>query len=110
MGVSQAISIPLGKGISGDENTAEFKLDCSVLQSGGMDCIQQSDGSQDIGTVGSITHKINVRATDDSYHMTQQRMKEVEEERKGIRYIFTKIVMLSFTSDKDFPPRYGLLM
>ena len=81
-----------------------------MLQSGGMDCIQQLDGSQDIGTVGSITHKINVRATDDSYHMTQKRMKEVEEERKEIRYIFTKIVMLNFTSDKDFPLRYGLLM
>lgn len=96
-GFQGAISIPLGKGISGDENTAEFKLDCSVLQSGGMDCIQQSDGSQDIGTVGSITHKINVRATDDSYHMTQQRMKEVEEERKGIS---TKVINMQKKGSK----------
>ena len=90
MFVSQSISIPVGKANSGDVNTAEFKLNCSVLQSsgqqGGMDCIQQSDGSKDIKTVGAITHKINVKATDDSYQMTQQRMKEVEEERKGVRY------------------------
>ena len=86
----QSISIPLSKANSGDDNTAEFKLDCSVLQSGGqqasMDCIQQPGGSKDIRTLGTITHKINVKATDDSYHMTQQRMKEVEEERKGVRY------------------------
>lgn len=88
-GFQGSISIPLSKSISGDENTAEFKLDCSVLQSAGMDCIQQPGGSQDIQTVGAITHKINVRATDDSYQMTQQRMKEVEEERKGIS---TKVI------------------
>lgn len=51
-----------------------------------MDCIQQPGGSKDIRTLGTITHKINVKATDDSYQMTQQRMKEVEEERKGVRY------------------------
>lgn len=50
-----------------------------------MDCIQQSAGSSDIGTLGAVTYKITVRATDDSYQMTQQRMKEAEEERKGIR-------------------------
>lgn len=55
-------------------------------QQGGMDCIQQSVGNNDIRTVGVVTHKINVKATDDSYQMTQQRMKEVEEERKGVRY------------------------
>lgn len=86
----QSISIPLGKANSGDESTAKFKLDCSVLQSGAqqgsMDCIQQPGGSKDIRTLGTITHKINVKATDDSYQMTQQRMKEVEEERKGVRY------------------------
>ena len=86
----QSISIPLGKTNSEDENTAKFQLDCSMLQSGGqqggMDCIQQSVGNNDIRTVGVVTHKINVKATDDSYQMTQQRMKEVEEERKGVRY------------------------
>ena len=87
----QSISIPLGKGNLGDANTAKFQLDCSVLhsrgqQQGGMDCVQQSGGSNDIRTVGPVTHKINVKATDDSYQMTQQRMKEVEEERKGVRY------------------------
>ena len=79
----QAISIPLG----GNENTAKFQLDCSVLHSGGQqDCVQQAGNSKDIKTVGAVTHKINVKATDDSYQMTQQRMKEVEEERKGVRY------------------------
>lgn len=86
----QSISIPLRKADSGDDNTAEFQLDCSAIQSGGrqggMDCIQQPGGSSDIRTVGTITHKINVKATDDSYQMTQQRMKEAEEERKGVRY------------------------
>lgn len=86
----QSISIPLGKANSGDENTAEFQLDCSAIlsggQQGGMDCIQQSRGSSDIRTLGAVTHKINVKATDDSYQMTQQRMKEAEEERKGVRY------------------------
>lgn len=85
----QSILIPLGKADSGDENTAEFQLDCSAIlsagQQGGMDCIQQSGGSSDIRTLGAVTHKITVRATDDSYQMTQQRMKEAEEERKGIR-------------------------
>ena len=86
----QSISIPLRKSDSGDDNTAQFQLDCSAIQSGGqqgqMDCIQQPGGSSNIRTVGTITHKINVKATDDSYQMTQQRMKEAEEERKGIRY------------------------
>lgn len=85
----QSISIPLRKADSGDDNTAQFQLDCSAIQSGGqqgrMDCIQQPGGSNDIRTVGTITHKINVKATDDSYQMTQQRMKEAEEERKGVR-------------------------
>ena len=85
----QSISIPLRKADSGDDNTAQFQLDCSAIQSGGqqgrMDCIQQPGGSSDIRTVGTITHKINVKATDDSYQMTQQRMKEAEEERKGVR-------------------------
>ena len=86
----QSISIPLRKADSGDDNTAQFQLDCSAIQSGGqqgqMDCIQQPGGSSSIRTVGTITHKINVKATDDSYQMTQQRMKEAEEERKGVRY------------------------
>ena len=85
----QSISIPLRKTDSGDDNAAQFQLDCSAIQSGGrqggMDCIQQPGGSSDIRTVGTITHKINVKATDDSYQMTQQRMKEAEEERKGVR-------------------------
>ncbi|XP_073242271.1 RNA polymerase II elongation factor ELL2-like isoform X2 [Porites lutea] len=88
-GYQGSVSIPL----KGDENTAKFELDCSVLQSprqqGGMDCVQQPSGSKDIRTVGTVTHKINVRATDDSYQMTQQRMKEVEEERKGVS---TKVI------------------
>ena len=91
----QSISIPLRKADSGDDNTAQFQLDCSAIQSGGrqgvMDCIQQPGGSSDIRTVGTITHKINVKATDDSYQMTQQRMKEAEEERKGIRYGRSKV-------------------
>ena len=90
--ILKSISIPLRKANSGDDNTAEFKLDCSAVQSGGqqgcMDCIQQPGGNNDIRTVGTITHKINVKATDDSYQMTQQRMKEAEEERKGVRYEF----------------------
>lgn len=57
-----------------------------------MDCIQQPGGSNNIRTVGTITHKINVKATDDSYQMTQQRMKEAEEERKGIRYSKSKVI------------------
>lgn len=57
-----------------------------------MDCIQQSAGSSDIGTLGAVTYKITVRATDDSYQMTQQRMKEAEEERKGIRQEITYLV------------------
>jgi len=89
----QSISIPLRK--DGDDNTAKFQLDCSAIQSGGrqgvMDCIQQPGGSSDIRTVGTITHKINVKATDDSYQMTQQRMKEAEEERKGVRYGRSKV-------------------
>ena len=56
-----------------------------------MDCVQQPSGSKDIRTVGTVTHKINVRATDDSYQMTQQRMKEVEEERKGVRQKLTEL-------------------
>lgn len=88
-GYQGSVSIPL----KGDENTAKFELDCSVLQSarqqGSMDCVQQPSGSKDIRTVGTVTHKINVRATDDSYQMTQQRMKEVEEERKGVS---TKVI------------------
>ena len=56
-----------------------------------MDCVQQPIGSKDIRTVGTVTHKINVRATDDSYQMTQQRMKEVEEERKGVRQKLTEL-------------------
>ena len=91
----QSISIPLRKSDSGDDNTAQFQLDCSAIQSGGqqgqMDCIQQPGGSSNIRTVGTITHKINVKATDDSYQMTQQRMKEAEEERKGIRYRKSKV-------------------
>lgn len=87
-GLQGSISIPLRKSDSGDDNTAQFQLDCSAIQSGGqqgqMDCIQQPGGSSNIRTVGTITHKINVKATDDSYQMTQQRMKEAEEERKGI--------------------------
>ncbi|XP_020601663.1 RNA polymerase II elongation factor ELL-like [Orbicella faveolata] len=87
-GLQGSISIPLRKADSGDDNTAQFQLDCSAIQSGGrqgvMDCIQQPGGSSDIRTVGTITHKINVKATDDSYQMTQQRMKEAEEERKGV--------------------------
>lgn len=92
-GYQGSISIPLGKADSGDENTAEFQLDCSAIlsagQQGEMDCIQQSVGSSDIGTLGAVTYKITVRATDDSYQMTQQRMKEAEEERKGIS---TKVI------------------
>ncbi|KAL9986337.1 hypothetical protein ACROYT_G000474 [Oculina patagonica] len=92
-GFQGSISIPLRKADSGDDNTAEFQLDCSAIQSGGrqggMDCIQQPSGSKDIRTVGTITHKINVKATDDSYQMTQQRMKEAEEERKGVS---TKVI------------------
>lgn len=37
-------------------------------------------------SLGSITHKINVNATDDSYKMTRDKMKVVEEERKEVRY------------------------
>ncbi|KAJ7384553.1 snRNA transcription by RNA polymerase II [Desmophyllum pertusum] len=91
--ISRSISIPLRKANCGDEGTAEFQLDCSAIPSGGrqggMDCVQQPGGSNDIRTVGTITHKINVKATDDSYQMTQQRMKEAEEERKGVS---TKVI------------------
>ena len=95
----QSISIPLRKADSGDDNTAQFQLDCSTIQSAGqqgqMDCIQQPGGSSNIRTVGTITHKINVKATDDSYQMTQQRMKEAEEERKGVRYSNSKVVIIT---------------
>ena len=47
-----------------------------------MDCVQQPSGSKDIRTVGTVTHKINVRATDDSYQMTQQRMKRLRKKEK----------------------------
>lgn len=34
---------------------------------------------------GSINHKINILATDDSYRMTQDRMKVAEEQRQEVR-------------------------
>ena len=57
----------------------------TVGNQGCLDCMQQVQGSNDISTFGTITHKINVMATDDSYQTTRVRMKEAEEERKEVR-------------------------
>ena len=67
-----------------EDGFAHFQFSCSAQQ-GSVDCIQQNKDSLDVLGIGMVTHKVNVLATDDSYHTTQQRMKEVEESRKGVR-------------------------
>ena len=84
----QLISIPLRKG-SADDGANKFQFTCSsmpaVSNQGCLDCVQQVRGSNNIATIGTITHKVNVMATDDIYQMTRVRMKEAEEERKEVR-------------------------
>ena len=84
----QFISIPVRKG-SAEDGNSKFQFNCSsmpaVSNQGYLDCVQQVCGSNDIATLGTITHKINVMATDDSFQTTRVRMKEAEEERKEVR-------------------------
>ncbi|XP_031564526.1 RNA polymerase II elongation factor ELL2-like [Actinia tenebrosa] len=71
-----------------ESNRRQFTFSCSTLQSTNsqscLDCIQQPGRSKAVMSLGSITHKINVNATDDSYKMTQDKMKVVEKERKEV--------------------------
>lgn len=69
---------------------------------GCLDCIQHSKNDKSVMSFGSINHKINVLATDDSYKMTQDRMKVAEEQRQEVRSVklcvssFILVVFLSF--------------
>ena len=83
----QQIVIP-DKSSKTEDGLARFQFSCSKVEKNmRQDCIQQMRSSEYVTSLGTVAHKVNVMATDDSYQMTQQRMKEAEEVRKGIRCV-----------------------
>ncbi|XP_048583626.1 RNA polymerase II elongation factor ELL2 isoform X1 [Nematostella vectensis] len=109
-GQDGTISIPIKKSSTGDAR--QFQFGCSTLQSlghGCLDCLHQPGRGTTLQSLGSITHKINICATDDSYTMTRDRMKEAEEERKEIR---SKLIKTPNKGGKKRPPnkRTNLIM
>ena len=56
-----------------------------------MYCLLCYSGSQSLDMLGAMLHKVSIRATDDSYRTTRERMTLAEEESKKQRSVLTGI-------------------
>ncbi|XP_071954057.1 RNA polymerase II elongation factor ELL-like [Antedon mediterranea] len=76
------ISLP---GVSG---CREFKIQVTTLPDNSCECLQHKHYDQ-IESIGCIMNKVTIKATDDSYTATSDKMKQAEEELKKVS---TKVI------------------
>ncbi|KAK2152908.1 hypothetical protein LSH36_315g05048 [Paralvinella palmiformis] len=87
-GSNGVIKVPVSKKSDSADGLRTFTFSLSTIPTdpnGSFECFKQSARANELNLMGVLQQKVSIRATDDSYHMTRERMTQAEEESKKQR-------------------------